>query len=92
MGPKTLEDWQEYIGSLSGATLRSKALAANSVQFVRVLEGEGYSAADITAILRMFAQQFEHEGQEPPSRVEGTYLDYGLLLNPVGLEVVIDEA
>lgn len=80
--PTTIEEWASYIGTLTGDTLYSKALAANTVPFVRRMEEEGYSAGEIEQVLTMFAEQFEHSGQQPPSGVEGTYIDFNMLLEP----------
>lgn len=65
--PKTLDEWQEHIGGLSGMVLRNKVIAANTYMFVQTLQGEGYGPDDITAIFRMMAAQFVKTGQEPPS-------------------------
>jgi hypothetical protein len=82
MHPQTLDEWKDYIATLTGAALRSKAIAANSVTFVRVLEDEGMSPSDITAVLEAFAHQFDIDDQEPPSRSDGTYIEYALLTAP----------
>lgn len=81
--PTTIEEWASYIGTLTGDELYSKALAANTIPFVRSMEEDGYSADDIERILTMFAEQFEHDGQMPPSGVDGTYIDFNMLLAPV---------
>jgi len=78
--PRTPREWAAYIGSLQGASLRSKALAAGSVDFVQQLQSEGYSAKEISAIFDMFAEQFDVDGQDPPGRVPGVYINYTDLL------------
>lgn len=78
--PNSVEEWGAYIGGLTGSELWSKALAANTLSFVRDLQEEGYPARDIADILTMFALQFEADGQIVPSEVEGQYLSYSELL------------
>lgn len=90
MRPQTLDEWKEYIGTLTGDELRSKAIAANSVTFVRVLEDEGLTPGEITAVLEAFAKQFEFDEQEPPGRTEGTYIEYALLLDPVYMPAPVE--
>lgn len=79
--PESVEEWASYISSLTGDQLRSKAIAANSLEFVRVLQEEGL-ASEVVNILVMFAVRLEEEGQLLPS-VEGQYLHYGDLLSAV---------
>ena len=76
MTPQSLQEWETYIITLSGDALRSKALALNTLSGVRMLEDEGYQPKDIENIFRMFVARFQSDGQEPPSRVTGCYLDY----------------
>lgn len=85
--PKTLPEWRDYILVLSGADLRSKAIAANSVAFVRALEADGLSARDIADVFRAFAQRLLQDEQVLPSRTTGDYLDYGMVAYPVDLAV-----
>lgn len=80
MNPQTVPEWAMYIQSLTGSDLRSKAMAANQVHFVRMLEEDGLSPTDISEVFRLFAQRLVDDGQQPPSRVEGTYIDYNLLV------------
>ena len=81
--PHTVEEWLAYISTLSGDPLRSKAIAANSLAFVRGLKAEGLSSEDVTAILVGFAKRLETDGQSLPGKADGIYLDYNLLLYPV---------
>ena len=82
--PASLDEWEAYINTLSGFDLQSKALAANSLTFVRSIESEGgYKPADITEILRMFAVRLEEQGMHPPGRSAGGYISYANLLHPV---------
>ena len=75
--PTTLVEWKQYISTLSGEALRSKAVAANSYRFVQTLQGEGYSASEINGIFKMLASQFVRTGQMPPT---GGYLDFQELI------------
>jgi len=79
MYPKTIEEWQEYVSSLSGEALRSKARAANSWAFVQMLQDEGMTPEGISEIFRLFAAQFLKTGQMPPS--DGDYTNYAILVD-----------
>lgn len=74
--PTTMEEWAVYIGGLHGMTLWNKANAANTLEFVKTLQGEGYSSGAITQILFMFASQFHMEELAPPSGMPGQYLSF----------------
>ena len=74
MYPKTIDEWREYVSSLSGEELRSKARAANSWTFVQMLQDEKMSPEDISELFRLFAAQFVQTGQMPPS--DGGYTNY----------------
>jgi hypothetical protein len=80
MNPVTLEEWAAYIDTLDGDSLRSKAMAANSLEFVRNLEDEGTAPRTTMKILRLFAARFKAVGQEPPGRYAGALVDYGQLI------------
>lgn len=80
MNPQTVVEWKGYIGALSGPDLLSKAMAANSLEFVKLLQEEGMPPADITEILLSWARQIEADGQAPPEGFWGEYLSYGDLL------------
>lgn len=83
--PQTPAEWQAYIDTLTGADLLSKALAANCVTFVRVLEDDGLTADEIESVLTMFAKRLEADGQHVPSG--GTYIDYNSLLAPIPVPI-----
>jgi hypothetical protein len=87
MDPKTLPEWQAYVATLSGPDLLSKALAANQVAFVRLLEEDGMSPADIAGVFQAFANRLVEDEQPVPSRTEGCYIDYGALAFPTDLSV-----
>lgn len=65
--PRTIDEWRAYARSLSGEVLREKAIAANTVRFVRQLQEEGYSASDIHTILVVIARRFRETGQISPT-------------------------
>lgn len=79
MNPVTLDEWKVYIGALTGDDLRSKAMAANSLDFMHALEAEGISRVTTMKILELFAARFKATGQEPPGRYEGGLVDYGAM-------------
>lgn len=83
--PNTLEEWSEYIRTLTGPELISKALAANSVTFVRLLEEEGRTPVEIERVLTMFAERIQDDGQAVPSG--GTYIDFNALLAPIPVPI-----
>lgn len=83
MNPQTIPEWLTYIDTLSGAALRSKALAANSLAFIRGMGAEGLTPDDIHAILVGFAKRLEADDQVLPGKADGLYVDYSLLLHPV---------
>lgn len=69
--PKTLAEWRAYAATLEGEVLREKAIAANSVAFVRTLQAEDYAPEEIHAILIALARRFVETGQVPPG--DGLY-------------------
>lgn len=80
MSPQTVSEWVAYIGTLSGPGLLSKAMAANSLAFVKLLQEEGMPSSDITAILLAWARRIEDDGQALPEGFWAEYLSYGDLL------------
>ena len=84
MMPENLEEWSKYVSGLEEEELWSKALAANSLEFVQVLQEEGFSPEEITQILLMFARQFLVTEQALPVDAAGQYLSYPALLESVG--------
>ena len=77
--PHTLEEWQDYIDTLSGPELRSKALAANHLSFVQQMQEEGLPAPAITGIFKAFAMRFVADSQEPPGIIPEGYVNYSRL-------------
>jgi hypothetical protein len=83
MNPQTVEEWAEYIKTLKGLELRSKAIAANSIEFVQMLQEELYKPSEISEVLTLFALQFNADDQAPPE-MPGQYLSYTDLLRSIG--------
>jgi len=83
MNPVTIPEWAKYIDTLIGNDLRSKAMAANSLAFMRGLESEGIAPLQVMEILKLFARRFAATGQELPSRYAGALVDLGNLLEPI---------
>jgi len=67
MTPGTLPEWREYVQTLYGAPLRSKAIAVNSQQFCDALLRDGYTVDDVNEILLMFVRQMSAVGMKIPS-------------------------
>ncbi|MBK7864540.1 MAG: hypothetical protein IPJ65_39260 [Archangiaceae bacterium] len=74
--PKDVAEWKAHLDGLSGLELRDKAQAANSMQFVELLQEDGFSADDIEAIFVLIAKRLVANGQVPP--FDGLY-DYSEL-------------
>jgi len=85
--PQSVEEWATYIAGLSGVSLRDKAIAANTLQFIEDLQEEGYSPSDITDILVLFALQFVVDGQAPAHGIPDEYLSFPDLLEDLGKDV-----
>jgi len=81
--PVTVEEWGQYISNLSGAKLFSQAIAANTLDFVRMLQDEGFANDEITDVLLMFALQFGKVGLDLPNGIPDEYLSYPDLLESV---------
>lgn len=80
MNPQTVLEWDGYIKTLSGPDLRSKAMAANSLAFVQILQEEGMSPSEITEVLLGWARRVEADGQVQPEAFWAEYLSYEDLL------------
>ena len=79
--PESLEEWQEYISTLSGMGLRDTGISANTLVFVKTLQDEGYSPGEITEILLSFAARIEEDGQVLPDGIPGEYTSYPDLMD-----------
>jgi hypothetical protein len=66
------DEWRRYVDGLDDDALVEATENANSAGFVRALQDEGYDAAEIDAVLRLFARRWRTLGQVPPA---GGYVD-----------------
>lgn len=85
--PVTVEEWGAYIGALTGPKLFSQAIAANTLDFVRMLQGDGFSGDEITDVLLLFAMRFDQLGVEIPHGFPGEYVSYPDLLDSVSSNI-----
>lgn len=83
INPRTLAEWQSYVNSLSPTELFEVAEGAAKVKFGQALLAEGYTATDITAIIKFFASRFQDIAVDPPSWQPGMIVDYRSILDPV---------
>lgn len=67
MNPRTLPEWEQYVQSLYGAPLRSKAIAVNSQKFCDTLLRDGYTVDDVNEIILFFVRQMSAVGMKIPS-------------------------
>lgn len=87
--PEDMDEWYDYVYSLSSSKLTDKAYAVNSLKFVELLQEEGYSSQEIEDILFWFAQRLHEEDTcFVPDKGSGMYLSYRTLLRDGG---VLDE-
>lgn len=82
--PETVQEWAGYIARLSGLQLWSKAIAANTLEFVRTIQAEGFEGSEITDVLVLFALQLQADGQALPTDMPGQYLSYPDLVSSMG--------
>ncbi len=76
-GPHSLDEWRAHFATLDGEALWEKAMQANSIRFVRQLQTEGRSAAEVHQIFIALAQRFDALEQHGP---EGGLYDWDVLL------------
>lgn len=81
--PRTGEEWDSYLASLTDAELQIQARAANTLEFVKKMSQEGYSPVEISDIFENFAQEMYSRDLLVPERGEGSYLSYRALLRDV---------
>ena len=55
--PETIQEWEAYVDSLAGDTLRSQTAAVNSMAFMRTMKDEGHNADHCQEILMLFVRQ-----------------------------------
>ena len=82
MMPQTVEEWLEYVDSLSPEDLLLKAIGANELVFVKTLQEEGFGPADIGKILTAFATALVAQ-ELPLPNMPDQYLEYKTLLPEV---------
>lgn len=63
---ESLESWSDYIRTLAGRPLLSKAIACNTHAFASDLLAEGYTMADVREIMVYFARQLCAVGMKAP--------------------------
>jgi hypothetical protein len=85
--PQTVEEWAEYIRALSGKDLLDQAIAMNSLDFVEILQEDGFAPGDIRDVFSLFALQFREVGVAPPSGFEFEYLSFPDLLDELSVQV-----
>lgn len=61
-----LKNWSDYVQSLAGQPLWSKAIGCNTQAFASTLMEEGYSMGDVREILLYFVRQMAAVGMNPP--------------------------
>jgi hypothetical protein len=67
MAPQSLPEWEQYVQTLAGSALRSKAIAVNSQQFMDMMRiQEGFSVVDVRQIILYFVRQLVATGQKIP--------------------------
>tara|TARA_B100000745_G_scaffold97368_1_gene61855 strand:+ start:3412 stop:3651 length:240 start_codon:yes stop_codon:yes gene_type:complete len=78
MNPQTIEEWNLYVSELTPEQLWSKAIAMNTIRYVRLLEEEGFQPDYIMGVFQVFARRFVNQGFEPPT---GGYIDFREILD-----------
>ncbi len=64
--PSNLAEWATYIQDLTGASLRSQSIAANTHTFARTLLEEGATMGDVEQIMLLFVRQLRATGVKIP--------------------------
>lgn len=64
--PSNLSEWVSYIETLPSDRLYSQAIAANTHTFVRELQAEGQTVADVENILVAFVKRLRALGMPVP--------------------------
>lgn len=62
----TLDQWEQYIQSLTGQELWSKAIAANTQGFADDLRASGLDMSEIKQVILFFVRQLVATGQRIP--------------------------
>jgi len=92
--PETIQEWEAYVDSLAGDTLRSQTAAVNSMAFMRTMKDEGHDAAHCQEILMVFIRQCRATGAGLPSTGmwDLSRLAAGDELSSLGAQMSEDEA
>jgi len=67
MTPNTIEEWKEYIFSLSEEELRDQMIGANTHAFVNTLTDEGDTVLKAEEVLGIFAKRMKMLDVDFPS-------------------------
>lgn len=82
--PENLREWETYVQRLPDSKVTDKAYAVNGIQFVEMLQEDGYSADEIETILYFFARRL-HECETAYVPADGDfYISYQRLLRERG--------
>lgn len=87
MRPQSLDQWASYIAGLSGDDLRSKARAANNIDFVEELLGEGYSPDEVETVFVLLAKHLDRSDQMLPDAGLYSYRRMAKQTPPVAIEL-----
>jgi hypothetical protein len=85
--PETLADWAAYVATLDGATLVSKARAANSIEFTTRLGEDGLSPDEVETVLVLFARQVARRGVHVGGDGLFDLRDLALRAPPIAIEL-----
>ena len=67
MNPQSLPEWGQYVQTLAGSALRSKAIAVNSQRFLDLYrDQDGFTTGDVRQIILYFVRQLVATGQKIP--------------------------
>ena len=81
----TMSQWEQYIKSLAGQNLWSKAIAANTQTFAAGLLAEGLTMPEVRQIILLFVRQLVATGQRIPAG--GAFGMQGMAeIDPVALQ------
>lgn len=65
MSPRSLLEWTQYVSTLAGPSLRSKAIAVNTQKFMDLMRAqEGLTTGQVRQIILLFVRQLVATGQK----------------------------
>jgi len=79
--PSTPEEWKAYLSDLSDERLGVESIAANSLNFVKVLQEEGLDAEQIGEVFKMFALELDERDMPLSDRGPRQMVSYYRLVN-----------